>query len=221
MEEEGRLLAYLAQFLTDERKEQLDKVLEQRTKHFTVALENIFQAHNSNAVIRSCDCFGIQDCHVIETFNEFKLSKNVSKGANKWVSIHKYENTHSAIKVLRDSGYQIVATSPHANDCSLEDFDVSKKSVFFFGAEKKGLSKDVLDQADVLLKIPMVGHTESLNISVSAAIILQRLSQKMREQQVKWRLSTEDHLALRLAWVKSSSKRLDDHLKQFKKIQGS
>jgi tRNA (guanosine-2'-O-)-methyltransferase len=215
MDKAKALLYHLSQFLTDERKEQLDKVIEERTRHFAVALENLFQSHNSNAVIRSCDCFGIQDCHVIETFNEFKLSKNVSKGANKWVDVHKYDDTQLAIDTLRKDGYQIVATTPHTNDCTLEEFDASKKSVFFFGAEKKGLSQTVLDQADVFLKIPMIGHTESLNISVSAAIILQHLSKQMRQSQVSWQLNAEEKDQLRLDWVKMSTKRLPDHLKVF------
>tara|TARA_B100000497_G_scaffold126195_1_gene164453 strand:+ start:2848 stop:3510 length:663 start_codon:yes stop_codon:yes gene_type:complete len=211
------LLDYLSQFLTDERKVQLNKVIDQRTNHFAVALENIYQPHNSNAVIRSCDCFGIQDCHVIETINEFRFSKNVSKGATKWINVHRHKGTTQAISALRREGYQIVATTPHTDDCNLEDFDVSKKSVFFFGAEKRGLSQTVLNEADVFLKIPMVGHTESLNISVSAAIILQHVSRMIREENIAWQLTTEEKETLRLSFTKSSTKRLDDHLKVFEK----
>ena len=199
MTKDQQIREYLYQFLTDERKEQFEKVLQYRTRHFAVALENIFQAHNSNAVIRSCDCFGIQDCHVIESINKFEASKGVSKGAIKWVSVYKHKTTMDAIRELKAQNYQIVATSPHSNDCSLEDFDLSKKSVFFFGAEKKGLSQEVLDNADLFLKIPMIGHTESLNISVSAAIILQNLSRKIRIQdKIPWELSEEEKDAIRL-----------------------
>lgn len=219
MDKAQSLLAYLSQFLTDDRIEQLHSVLEQRTRHFAVALENIYQQHNSNAVIRSCDCFGIQDCHVIETFNEFLLSKNVSKGANKWVDVYRHKNTSNAIASLREDGYQIVATTPHTEDCNLEDFDVSKKSVFFFGAEKKGVSETVMKEADVFLKIPMRGHTESLNISVSAAIILQHISSAIRQQNVAWELSASEKEAILLEWVKNSTKRLGTHLKQFEKMQ--
>lgn len=215
MNKERQLLEYLSQFLTDERKAQLEKVLQERTRHFTVALENIFQGHNSNAVIRTCDCFGIQDCHVVESFNKFSSSIGVSKGAIKWVDVHKYDTTKEAILQLKSQGYQIVATSPHTDDCNLQDFDVSKKSVFFFGAEKKGVSKEVLDQADVFLKIPMVGHTESLNISVSAAIILQNFSQRIRQEQIDWQLSPSDSEDIYLNWVKKCTKRLPTHLKNF------
>jgi len=218
MNKEQQLLEYLSQFLTDERKSQLEKVLQERTRHFTIALENIFQGHNSNAVIRTCDCFGIQDCHVIETFNKFSSSVGVSKGAIKWVDVIKYDSAIGAIQHLKNEGYQIVATTPHTNDCNLADFDVSKKSVFFFGAEKKGVSKEVMQHADVFLKVPMFGHTESLNISVSAAIILQSVSQRIRKEEIDWKLSKENQDQIYLNWVKKCTKRLPTHLKNFEEI---
>ena len=141
----------------------------------------------------------------------------MSKGATKWVNVHRHKGTTQAISALRREGYQIVATTPHTDDCNLEDFDVSKKSVFFFGAEKRGLSQTVLNEADVFLKIPMVGHTESLNISVSAAIILQHVSQMIRKENIAWQLSTKEKEKLRLSFTKSSTKRLDDHIKVFEK----
>jgi len=221
MKKEQQLLEYLSQFLTAERKVQLEKVLLERTRHFAVALENIFQGHNSNAVVRTCDCFGIQDCHVIETFNKFSSSVGVSKGAIKWVDIIKHETALGAIQKLKADGYQIVATTPHTEDCNLEDFDVSKKSVFFFGAEKKGVSKDVLDNADIFLKVPMFGHTESLNISVSAAIILQNVSQRVRKEEIDWKLSQNNRDEIYLNWVKKCTKHLPTHLKNFEKIYAS
>lgn len=218
MDTNSKLLNYLRAFITEERLNQLERVLEQRTKHFTVALENIYQPHNSNAVIRSCDCFGIQDCHVIESFNEFKTSKQVSKGAIKWVDVYKYDNTTQAIDSLKSKGYQIVATTPHTRGFDLQDFDISKPSALFFGAEKKGLSEEVLQKADSFLKIPMVGHTESLNISVSAAIVLQHLSQELRKSTIDWRLSNKQFEHIRLEWVKKSVARVEAHLRQFEQL---
>ena len=133
MDNNVKLLSYLRSFITAERFAQLERVLKERTKHFTVALENIYQPHNSNAVIRSCDCFGIQDCHVIESFNEFKTSNQVSKGAIKWVDVYKYDNTSQAIDTLKSSGYQLVATTPPKDGYDLHDFDFSQPSALFFG----------------------------------------------------------------------------------------
>lgn len=216
MQKKVKLKEYLYQFLTDERKAQFEKVLDYRTNHFAVGLENIFQPHNANAVIRSCDCFGVQDCHVIESINKFSASKGVSKGAIKWVDVYKYNNTLETLSALKSRGYQIVATTPHKNDCSLEEFDFTKRSVFFFGAEKKGLSDEVMQNADVFLKIPMVGHTESLNISVSAAIILQHVTEKLRASNIAWQLSEQEKETIRLNWAKVSTKNLAVHLRNFR-----
>jgi tRNA (guanosine-2'-O-)-methyltransferase len=88
----------------------------------------------------------------------------------------------------------------------LHEFDVTKKSALFFGTEKEGLSEEVMNQADGYLKIPMVGFTESLNISVSAAIIIQDITTRLRQSDVNWKLSAEEVLEKRLAWAKNSIK---------------
>lgn len=220
MKYQKELKKYLYQFLSENRKEKFEEVLSQRTRHFAIALEDIYQSHNANAVIRSADCFGIQDIYTIETINDFLPSKGVSKGAVKWINHTKYNNFPNAYKGLRTKGYQIVACTPHTNDCTLSDFDFTKKSVFFFGAEKEGISKQTIDEADVFLKIPMQGFTESLNISVSAAIILQDLTDKLRLSNTKWQLSEEEKDVLRLEWAKKTVQRIEMHLKEFDKKKG-
>ena len=109
-------------------------------------------------------------------------------------------------KSLKNKGYQIIATTPHENDCLMDDFDITKPSALFFGTERDGLSEEVMKNADGFLKIPMVGFTESLNISVSAAIILQNLMHRLRNSAVNWQLSEEAMLEKRIQWAKSSIK---------------
>ncbi len=199
-------LEFLENILTDNRKERFLKVLENRTNHFTIAVEDIFQMHNASAVMRSCEIFGIQELNVIEERYGKSIDKEIAMGAQKWVDINTFDSVSTCIETLKNKGYQIVATTPHENDCLLEDFDISKPSAFFFGTERDGLSQEILKKANGFLKIPMVGFTESLNISVSAAIIIQNLTEKLRKSDVKWQLSEEEILDKRLAWAKSSIK---------------
>jgi len=103
-------------------------------------------------------------------------------GAQKWVDLNRYHSTKDCIKDLKNKGYQIVATT------------------FFFGRETEGLSQEVMDEADVFLKIPMVGFTESLNISVSAAIILQHVTTKLRQTNIDWHLTEAEQQEKRLDW---------------------
>ena len=145
-------LAYVESFLSPQRQEKFHKVLAQRTRHFTVATEDVYQLHNTSAVIRSCDLFGVQDVHIVEEVNTKKIDREIAMGAQKWVDIHRHHSVKDCLTTLKQSGYQIVATSPHAEDCELSDFDISKKSCFFFGRETDGLSDEVLSQADAFLK---------------------------------------------------------------------
>ena len=207
------LLAYLEGYLTKKRKSLFKKVLEDRTRHFTVVLEDIFQPHNASAVVRTCDIFGIQDVHAIENKYNNKISRHVAKGSQKWLSYNRYrndgDNTTSCLASLKDKGYQIIATTPHNDSCVLQDFDVTKKSAFVFGVEAEGVSETVMENADGFLKIPMVGFTESLNISVAAAIILQEVTSKLRNSEVDWKLSDEEKQMLYFNWVKTTIKNVD------------
>lgn len=209
------LLTYLENFITETRKNRFTEILMNRTNHFTVAIEDVFQMHNTSAVIRSCEVFGVQQAHLIEERYGKRLDAKIAMGAQKWVDTFRYESTQNCIDSLRKKGYQIVATTPHSEAHFLNDFDISKKSAFFFGTEKNGLSKLVLDQADTYLKIPMVGFTESLNISVCVAIILQQLTEKLRKSAILWQLSEEEKNAIRIEWTKKSIRSVDDVLKRF------
>ena len=208
-----KLLAYLEGYLTEKRKALFKKVLEDRTRHFTVVLEDIFQPHNASAVVRTCDIFGIQDVHAIENKYNNKISRHVAKGSQKWLSYNRYrddrDNTKSCLASLKEKGYQIIATTPHNDSCLLQDFDVTKKSAFVFGVEAEGVSETVTENADGFLKIPMVGFTESLNISVAAAIILQEVTSKLRNSEVDWKLSDEEKQMLYFNWVKITIKNVD------------
>lgn len=204
-----QLLEHLESYLTDNRRQRFQKVLAERTKHFTVATEDVYQLHNTSAVIRSCDVFGVQEVSIVEEVNSKRIDREIAMGAQKWVDLNRYNTTKSCIQDLHNQGYQIVATSPHVENCDLIDFDISKKSCFFFGRETEGLSHQVIDGADCFLKIPMVGFTESLNISVSAAIILQYVTSKLRKSNINWRLTEIERVEKRFDWIKKTIKNYD------------
>jgi tRNA (guanosine-2'-O-)-methyltransferase len=208
-----KLLEYFEGYLTDKRKQTFKDVLSQRTRHFTVVLEDIYQAHNASAVVRTCDIFGVQDIHAIENKYTNKVSRHVAKGSQKWLNIKRYredgDNTTACLNHLKKEGYQIIGTTPHNNSCMLQEFDITKKSAFVFGVEAEGISDIVKDNADGFLKIPMVGFTESLNISVAAAIILQDVTTKLRESIINWQLTDQEKKVLYFDWVKKTIKNVD------------
>ncbi|RXQ93902.1 TrmH family RNA methyltransferase [Ancylomarina salipaludis] len=216
------LIQFFETVMNEDRIELIDKNVNNRTRYITVVLENIFQPQNASAVMRSCDCFGVQDLHVIENSNQYELNPKVVMGSSKWIDLKRYnskdENTLDAINHLRSEGYRIVATTPHTNDILLPDFDLAKgKAAFFFGTELTGLSEVVMDNADEFVKIPMYGFTESFNISVSASLVLNHLASDLRRSNIDWQLTAEEKLDLKLEWYKKSIKSGQKMIDRFKK----
>ena len=206
-------LNFLENILTENRKQRFLDVLQMRTNHFTIAIEDVFQLHNTSAVMRSCEVFGIQQLNVVEERYSKSIDKEIAMGAQKWVDVNRFDSIADCITNLKSKGYQIIATTPHDNDCLLDDFDINPKSAFFFGTERDGLSADVIKNADRFLKIPMNGFTESLNISVSAAIIIQNVMNRLHKSNINWSLSEHEMLEKRLEWAKNSikdSERIED-----------
>jgi tRNA (guanosine-2'-O-)-methyltransferase len=203
------LLHYLEGFITENRKEGFLRVLQNRTKHFTIAMEDVYQLHNTSAVMRSCEVFGIQELNVIEQKFGKRIDTEIAMGAQKWVDVFRYNSVQSCMDEMRAKGYQIIATTPHDESCFLHEFDITKPAALFFGTERDGLSQEVLDQADGFLKIPMVGYTESLNISVSAAIIIQDITNRLRQSAINWHLTEEEIWEKRLDWTRKSIKDIE------------
>lgn len=206
-----KLLRYLESFITPRRSELINQVLEKRTRYFTVVLEDIYQPQNASAVVRTCDCLGIQDVCIIENRNRYKLNPDVTLGSDKWLNLVRYrqydDNTLTAINDLRKSGYRIIATSPQSKSQTPGEFDIHKgKAAFFFGTELNGLSDTALKNADEFLQIPMLGFTRSFNISVSAAIILYSITTRLRDSAIEWQLSGEEKTALKTKWIENSLK---------------
>ncbi|MEZ4854550.1 TrmH family RNA methyltransferase [Flavobacterium sp.] len=212
---EKALLEYLQGFITENRKEGFKRVLQNRTQHFTIAIEDVYQLHNTSAVMRSCEVFGIQELHVIEQKFGKRIDKEIAMGAQKWVDVNRYSTIQSCIDAVKSKGYQIIATTPHNNSCLLQDFDITKPSALFFGTEKEGLSEEIMQQADGFVKIPMVGFTESLNISVSAAIIIQDITARLRRSNLQWQLTEEEIFEKTLDWTRKSIKDIDFIEKKF------
>lgn len=223
------LSAFLKQFLLEERLQRFEDVARQRTRHLTIVLENIFHAHNASACLRTCDCFGIQDVHIVESRNRFEPNEDIALGSSQWLTIHRYlqstetpadsvdgtdDRTPSGdvagpvisqcIRGLQQQGYQVLATSPRQHSVPLHKIDIARPTALVFGAEQVGVSDEAIHSADQLVHIPMYGFTESFNISVSAALCLQHLTAKMRQANVAWQLSEDAHDVIIDEWVRQS-----------------
>ncbi|WP_439490759.1 TrmH family RNA methyltransferase [Algoriphagus sp.] len=214
-------LDYLGQYITSHKKAVMEKVLAQRTRFITVVLEDIFKPHNASAVLRTCDCFGIQDVHVIEKVNRYKINPYVTRGASQWVDLHKYYTPEgSAVQEcfssLRENGYKIYGTSPLPGSVSIYDLEPDQKLALVFGNEHEGISQEVQGNVDGLVHIPMLGFTESFNISVAASISLYELVKKAKNyDHPDFYLSEDEKQILRMKWYRSVVNRADLHEKAY------
>jgi tRNA (guanosine-2'-O-)-methyltransferase len=195
--------------VTDHKKNFMEKVLAQRTRHITLVLEDIYQSQNASAAVRTCECLGLQDIHIIEDSSKYSVNKRVLKGSNKWIDIHRYhqKNSNNAAECflqLKANGYKLLVTDPAPDGISIDDVEVDQKLAIVMGNELRGHTQEALQQADQKIFIPMFGFTESFNISVSAAICLNILLTKLRKSEINWRLSDEEKQAILLQWVKKS-----------------
>ena len=208
------LLGYFGNFISKSKKQTIDRVLLNRTRFITVVLEDIFQPHNASAVVRSCDCFGVQDLHIIESSNEYILNPKVTQGSSKWVDIYRYNksgvsNTGNCLTQLENDGYVIYATTPHESEIDVEEIPLDSKIALVFGAELKGLSDYALQRASKVATIPMYGFTESFNLSVSVALCLHSLINKLHQSTVEWPMNDQEKDAIRLNWYRKSVRNAD------------
>ena len=196
-------IEYLAEFLTEDRRDVLERTLSQRTRYMTILTENTFHPQNASALVRHCEAFGLQDLHTVETLCKFNPNVNIVRGTDKWVDLTRHESTTQAIADLKSAGYRIVATTPHRESCTPETFDVGKgKFCLVFGTEHAGVSDEIVEAADEYLRIPMCGMVESLNVSASAAILIYMLSQRMRlSEGLDWQIEEPERQKIMLRWM--------------------
>jgi tRNA (guanosine-2'-O-)-methyltransferase len=222
-DQDYRITEYLGQYISDHKKNFVEKVLSKRTRYLTIVLEDIYQSQNASAVVRTCECMGLQDIHIIENSTRYEVNRYVLKGSYKWVNIIRHKkpssnNTELCFQRLRELGYTIYATDPSAANQSIHEIDLCQsKAAIVFGNELNGLSDYALDNADHRVRIPMYGFTESLNISASVAVSLSTLIPRLRSMPGIYELRSAEKDELRLSWYRKMVKKSTIIEKQFLK----
>ena len=209
-ERQQDIIDYLSGFINEERRNRLQQILAQRTRHITVVLEDVYQPQNASAVVRTCECLGLQELHVIENRYEYRLSPAVVQGASKWIDLIRHnreqqDNTRACIEALRQRGFRIIAMDPAAEGRTVEQLDLSDKLALCFGSEEPGLSANLMALADETASIPLHGFTRSYNLSVSAGISLYTLVAALRNSDVNWQLDEQDATDLYIRWLAAST----------------
>jgi len=213
---------HLSQFVTEQRRDFMERVLAARTRYVAMVLEDIYQSQNTSAVIRTCECMGLQDVHVIETSSAWSTNKLVLKGSDKWLNIIRYRqkgvnNTAGCFEALRSQGYRVAVTDP-AGGVPIEEVPLDRPLALVMGNERHGSSPYALKHADLAVTIPMAGFTESMNISVSAAICLHTTLSRLRRSDYPWKLTESEKELLRLEWYRKSVRNADVIEREFLRL---
>lgn len=206
MEKDKWMLEQFYEHISANKINKFESIIQNRTKHITVVLENIFQPHNASAVLRSCDCFGIQEIHAIENGNTYEPNREIDMGSSKWLNLKRHNtrenNTLDCINELKGKGYKIIATTPHENDMLIDALPIDQPIALLFGTELTGLSDLAIEHADAYVKLPMYGFTESYNISVSVALALFSITERMRKDaSIDWKLTPQEMTKIKLGWA--------------------
>lgn len=187
------VISKLEAFITEERRQKIDRVLQSRIFDKQILLEDIYDRGNISAVMRSADAFGVFRFQICDVQKKYKVSSRVTQGAERWLQVQEWDNTGACVEALKKQGFKVAVTSLAAN-ASLESLDFSQPLVFAFGNERDGVSQELLEMADYRFKIPMYGFTQSFNISVAAALCLQKIREKHSPQNA---VSDKDYMRLK------------------------
>lgn len=189
--------------MTPERVTRLDEVLAQRQPDLTVFAENLHKPKNFSAMVRNCDAVGINEMHVSPGEEDIRKHWKTSQGAEKWMYIKAHDNTEDACQHLKSRGFQLVAA--HLSDAaiSFHDVDYTQPIALVLGSELFGVSDQTLSYVDQQINIPMMGVTQSLNVSVACAIVLYE-AQRQRQAAGLYdhcRLDHETFTRQRFEWL--------------------
>ncbi|MEE8261980.1 MAG: RNA methyltransferase [Gammaproteobacteria bacterium] len=224
-EQKDELINYISGFVTDDKRKRIDQILERCTRYLTVVLEDIYQIHNASAVVRSCECFGVQALHVIEERNVFRINPDITVGASKWISIKRYSSgdgaaTQTCLEGLKARDYRIGAMIPRKDATPIKELSLDQKVALCFGTEEDGLSEGAHSLADIFVAIPMVGFTQSFNLSVSVALSLFALTDRLYGSRINWHLSENEKRDVKIEWLSKAASHGDELVKGFLNERG-
>jgi tRNA (guanosine-2'-O-)-methyltransferase len=169
----------LETLLTPERIARIDQVIDARLGSVAAAVEDTYDPHNAAATLRTCEALGLQELYVIEPGARFSAAKGVTRGAHRWLDLHRFSDAGAAIAAMKARGFRVFATLPDAK-VSIEDVPVDTPLAVVFGNEHDGVSPAVIAACDESITVPMFGFTESYNLSVTVGLCMSRLAARRR-----------------------------------------
>ena len=168
--------------ISSSRLQRMSTVAENRLDGLTMVAEGTHLRHNLSAIIRSAESFGVSKVHLISTGKQ--KSSGAAKGSERWVELKIHTNAEQCMTELKNQGYKVFVADFQEDSFTPETLPIDQKVAIVMGTELAGISEKTKELADGSVMIPMFGFTQSLNVSVASACLLQRIATRMREQEV-------------------------------------
>ena len=198
----------MSQKISDKRLAKINGVLNQRLNKLTIILDNVYDPHNISAVLRSCEAFGIQDVHIIETTEKFVVNKEITHKCEKWLTLHIWKDFKSCADFLKQKNFAIYSTCFAEDALPINEISIDSPIAIVVGNEHRGVQNKITDLCDGKVIIPMYGFVQSLNVSVASAIALATLSFKLRNNtDDSTFISSKRKNELRTKWLNEHSKK--------------
>lgn len=214
------LIEHLEEVLLAERLDKMKRVLEQRTSYVQFLVEDVQKIHNAHAVLRSAECMGIQHVHFSKLSpGKQKVAPGIVKGSHKWVDLHVVQGNDPEeyakyLDGLKQEGFRLLAAEPSDKSLALEAIPLDQPMILLFGTENFGLSELAKSKADLHYHIPMVGFTESYNVSVSAAMSLHAILLRLKNSPYSWQMSIQERKKTLAKWMISDVHKPQVHIKK-------
>jgi len=194
--------ALIRPFLSPDRVARFREVVDRRTRYLTIALEDLHHSQNASAALRTAEAFGLQTLHVVEALAAWRVHREIARSAEKWVEVVRHPDGRACLDALRAAGYRIWAASPDPGAPPLPALELRGPTAVLFGNELDGLTPVFEAGADERFRIPLRGFVQSLNVSVTVGIVLERLVEQLeRLPRERWQLTAGERERLLLAWT--------------------
>lgn len=197
-------------FINARRRARIDEVVAGRTRTFTLVLEELGDPHNVAAILRSCEAFGVQDVHIVEHARHgFRINPKISQGCDKWLDLHFHKSVAACFAALKADGFTVCVSDIAPGTEPLHALPLEGKLALVLGNEQDGVSLEACRLADRRFMIPMLGFSQSFNVSVTAAICLALMRERRREKGAAGALPAEEMESLRRRFYELAVKQGD------------
>jgi tRNA (guanosine-2'-O-)-methyltransferase len=167
-----RVISVLEPLVTESRRARVREVISRRLSSVSVVIDSPYDPHNGAAIVRSCEAFGVQTVHVVERHKTpFAVARAVARSAEKWIDVVCHKEVSSLLRWTEDARMPLVGAHP-GGELGPDALATMPRVAIILGNERDGIRPELTRACSACVHVPMRGFIESLNVSVTAALLV-------------------------------------------------